>query len=194
MLTTTAVSATSDEYDRTIAALVAAFVGDPFVRWMFPDPRQYLHHFPQVLRHFGGGAFAHGSAYRSADFRAAALWLPPGVAPDEEALGAAMEEAIAPERQEAVFAVLEQVDASHPEEPHWYLPVIGVDPLCQGQGYGSALLARGVAACDRDHVAAYLESSNPRNVPLYQRFGFEVVGEIRVDGETGLTPMWRPAR
>ena len=27
---------------------------------------------------------------------------------------------------------------------------------------------------------AYLESSNPRNIPLYERHGFEALGEIQV--------------
>jgi hypothetical protein len=26
----------------------------------------------------------------------------------------------------------------HPDEPHWYLPLLGVDPLRHGKGLGSA--------------------------------------------------------
>jgi len=83
----TAVAAGSEDYERLVASLVAAFICDPFIRWMFPDARQYLHYFPLVLKYFAGRAFEHVSAYRSSDFRAAAMWLPPGVGPDEEALG-----------------------------------------------------------------------------------------------------------
>ena len=49
--------------------------------------------------------------------------------------------------------------------------------------------------CDAEHAPAYLESSNPANVPYYQRFGFEVTGEIVLpDGGPSLVPMWRRAR
>lgn len=194
MHTPEAVLARPVDYDRSIAALVAAFIADPFIRWMFPDPKQYLDSFPLVLKHFAGGAFEHSSAYRADDFLAAALWLPPGVGPDEEALGTVMQEGVAAELQEDVFAVLEQVGAGHPEEAHWYLPAIGVEPRCQGKGYGSMLLARGLEACDRDHVAAYLEATNPANIPLYERFGFEVTGEIQTGSSPAITPMFRCAR
>ncbi len=58
-------------------------------------------------------------------------------------------------------------------EPHWYLPLIGVDPAHQGEGHGDALMAYALARCDRDHAPAYLESSKPRNIPFYRRYGFE---------------------
>jgi ribosomal protein S18 acetylase RimI-like enzyme len=189
-----AILASQADYDRSIAALVVAFVADPFIRWMFPDARQYLHYFPLVLRHFAGRAFDHGSAYRSADFKAAALWLPPGIGPDEEALGAVMQEGVATALQGEVFAMLEQVGASHPEVPHWYLPAIGVEPMFHGKGYGTALLARGLEVGDRAHVAAYLEATNPSSIPLYRRMGFEVVGEIQAGSSPAITPMFRAAR
>jgi ribosomal protein S18 acetylase RimI-like enzyme len=194
MSTPSATHASLLDYDRSIAALVTAFTLDPFIRWMFPDAKQYLHYFPQVLKYFGGRAFDHGSAYRSEDFKAAALWLPPGVSPDEEALGAVMKEGVDGELQEEVFAVLEQVGASHPPEAHWYLPAIGVDPRRQGKGYGSALLARGLEVCDRGHVAAYLEATNPANIPLYKRFGFEVVKAIQAGSSPSITAMFRAPR
>ncbi len=151
-----AVSAATTDKERLIATLVTAFTSDPFIRWMLPEPRQYLVYFPAVLKFFAGGAFDHESAYCAEDFISAALWLPPGISPDEESLGQVMQEAVAPELQEEVFAVLEQVGASHPETEHWYLPAMGVDPLFQGKGYGSALMERGLEVCDRNHVAAYL--------------------------------------
>ena len=49
--------------------------------------------------------------------------------------------------------------------------------------------------CDAEHAPAYLESSNPDNVPYYQRFGFEVTGEITLpNGGPTLIPMWRAPR
>ena len=190
----TAVTAGKEDEARAIASLVTAFASDPAIRWMFPDPSQYLHSFPLVLKHFAGGAFDHGSAYRSSDFQAAALWLPPGVNPDEAALGAVMEGGVAAALQGEVFSVFEQVGAGHPEEAHWYLPAMGADPMSQGKGYGSELMARGLQPCDHAHVAAYLESTNPANVPFYRRFGFEVIGEIQSGSSPIVTRMLRAAR
>ena len=186
--------ADASEREHCIATLVAAFIDDPLLRWMLPDPAAYLAFFPRVASFYGGRAFEHASAYRSDDFAASALWLPPGVGPDEDALGAVLTEAVDPDRLGEVFAVLEAVGKAHPAEPHWFLPAIGVDPVRQGRGYGSALLARGLEVCDRVHSVAYLEASNPRNVPLYHRFGFEVAGEVQQGRSPIVIPMVRGAR
>jgi ribosomal protein S18 acetylase RimI-like enzyme len=82
----------------------------------------------------------------------------------------------------------------HPPGPHWYLPLIGVDPIHQNKGRGDALLRNTLARCDRDHVAAYLESTNPANITLYQRHGFEIRGKIQIGSSPPLFPMLRPAR
>jgi ribosomal protein S18 acetylase RimI-like enzyme len=72
--------------------------------------------------------------------------------------------------------------------------MLGVDPARQGLGLGSAMLKAGLARVDADHLPAYLESSNPRNVPLYERFGFEVMGVIQPEDFPPLIPMYRAAR
>ncbi len=182
------------EAARAIATLVTAFVADPFIRWMFPDAKRFLDCFPQVLKHFAGGAFANDAAWCTGDFAGAALWLPPGVGPDEEALGAVVQAGCDAGHADEVFAVLEQVGAGHPDEAHWYLPAVGVEPKDQGKGYGAALMARGLEAVDREHVAAYLEATNPRSIPLYERFGFEVVGQMQAGSSPAITPMFRAAR
>ncbi len=180
--------------EQAVAALVTAFTADPAVRWMYPDARQYLDHFPDFVRAFGGRAFEHGTADSAAGDRAAALWLAPEVGPDEERVGAVLQESIDPERLPEVFAVIEHMAGFHPEEPHWYLPLIGVDPGLHHRGYGSALLRHALDRCDRDGLPAYLESTNDRNIPLYERFGFKVVGQIRTATSPIITPMVRKAR
>jgi ribosomal protein S18 acetylase RimI-like enzyme len=185
---------TAYEQQQAISALVLAFDGDPMMRWVFPDPHHYLQHFPQLVGALGSRAFDAGTAYCAGDFAATALWLPPGVEPDEQALVAVLQRDVAERRREAVFAIIEQLDTYHPAEPHWYLPVIGVDPTRQGRGYGSALLDRALKQCDAAHQAAYLESSNQRSVPLYERHGFEVLGTVQAADSPPLWPMLRRAR
>ena len=194
MLAPTVVAASAADRDRAMATLVTAFTADPVIRWLFPDAHRFLSCFPQFNNCFAGGAFDCNSAYRSDDFAATALWLPPGTGPDEEALGAFIAESVDERRHEEVFAVFEQVKASHPGAAHWYLPVIGVDPLQQGRGYGAALLAHGLAVCDRNHIPAYLEATKPATIPFYKRFGFEVVKTIQIGSSPPITPMFRTVR
>ena len=87
------------------------------------------------------------------------------------------------------------IEAAHPEEPHWYLAVVGTEPRLQHQGIGSALLAPVLERCDRDFVPAYLESSREDNVAFYQRLGFEVTTPIDLPGGgPRVWPMWRDPR
>ena len=86
------------------------------------------------------------------------------------------------------------MQAVHPEEPHWYLAIIGSDPTVRGSGCGHALMRSRLDRCDAEHAPAYLESSNPDNIPYYNRFGFEVTGEIVMPDGPTLWPMWRQPR
>jgi ribosomal protein S18 acetylase RimI-like enzyme len=193
-MTLIASTITPSDAERAVAAIVLAFSTDPIARWTFPDPHQYLTHFPAGVRAFGGKAFAHGTGHQVGGFAGAALWLPPGVLPDEEALVTILRDSVAEASQGDVFMVLERMGACHPAEPHWYLPLIGVDPAHQRQGFGSVLLQHALSQCDHDHTPAYLESSNPANIPLYRRHGFEVMGTIQVGSSPPVFPMLRPAR
>jgi GNAT superfamily N-acetyltransferase len=182
---------TASDAAPAIDTVVLAFSADPAARWTWPDPQQYLRHFPSFVRAFGGKAFAHGSAYYVDGHAGAALWLPPDVHPDEDALITLLQGTVAGQVQKDVFAVFEQMGRYHPSEPHWYLPLIGVDPPQQGKGYGSALLQHALLQCDRDNKLAYLESTSPKSIPLYERHGFEVLGTIQVGASPPIFPMLR---
>jgi ribosomal protein S18 acetylase RimI-like enzyme len=177
-----------------VSTLVMAFSTDPASRWVFPQPQDYLTHFPDFVKAFGGRAFLHQTAHVVEGYAGAALWLPPDVHPDEEELMALLQRTIPSEIREEAFAVFDQMGDYHPDEPHWYLPLIGVETQYQGRGYGSALLQHALTACDRDQTPAYLESSNVKNIPLYQRHGFEVLGTIQVGSSPQIFPMLRTPR
>ena len=180
--------------ERCLAVLTLAFSADPPCRWVWPDPQQYLEAFPRFARAFGGEAIDHGTAHYYEGFSAVAWWLSPGTAPDEAALVKVIKDTVADERKGAMFSIFEQMDAVHPREAHWYLPLIGVDPAHQGKGIGSALLSHVLNACDRQKVSAYLEATSHRNVPLYKRHGFEAVGSIQAGDSPQIIPMLRKPR
>lgn len=189
----TQVTSTSDQ-DRAIATLTAGFISDPIGRWVWRDSQRYLTYFPPFVKAFAGSAFAARSAHEVEGFAGVALWLPPGSGSDDDAMIALAQESVPEAEQEEVFGFLEQMPAHHPQEPHWYLPLIAVDPVQQGCGYGSALLRHALEQCDQARLPAYLEATSPRSKPLYQRHGFEETGVIQVGSSPPMWPMRREPR
>ena len=174
--------------------MTLAFSSDPPCRWAWPDPQQYLEAFPRFARAFGGGAIDLGTAHYCEGFSGVALWLPPGAAPGEESLVKVIEDSVAGERKSSMLSMFDQMDALHPQEAHWHLALIGVDPAHQGRGIGSALLSYVLNVCDAQKVSAYLEATSPRNVPLYERHGFEAVGSVQVADSPQIIAMLRKPR
>jgi len=183
-------------------ALGRAFYEDPIMMWVWPDAarraKSLPHMFATMTRHHflaRGGAEV---ATNGAVVRAAALWDPPGrwkQSRREELLMMPCFIRAFGLRVGAGREVSELVKKTHPEEPHWYLAVIGSDPTVRGGGFGQALMRSRLDRCDAEHAPAYLESSNPDNIPYYTRFGFEVTGEIKLpDGGPSMWQMWRAPR
>lgn len=184
-------TATAADAERCWAVLALAFSSDPPCRWGWPDAQQYLDAFPRFAQAFGGRALEHGTANYSEDFSGVALWLPPGVTPDEPSLVRVIQDTVAGARRDAILSMFEQMGAFHPREAHWHLPLIGVDPAQQGKGVGSALLSHVLNACDGQKVLAYLEATSPQNVPLYERHGFAALGNVQVADSPPVVPMVR---
>lgn len=209
--------ATRSDVPGLAVTLGKAFFDDPVMMWLLPDDdvrKRKLHKlFASITRYHhlsrGGVEVASvggrergdrgiGSGTHGTGIGAAALWDPPGEwkqTRGEElrsmpglllTFGRALTRGL---------AVTEMMKKAHPEEPHWYLAVIGSDPSVRGKGFGNALMRSRLDRCDAEYAPAYLESSKPENVPYYERFGFEVTGEFRLpDGGPPLIPMWRKPR
>jgi ribosomal protein S18 acetylase RimI-like enzyme len=181
------------DMEQLISVMVLAFAGDPVARWMYRNPQRYLAYFGRFIRAFAGKAFSSGTAWCIDGNLGGALWLPPGVKPDEDAIAAILAESVPPEVMADVGAMFGEMAAYHPRDPHWYLPTIGIEPHLRGKGLGSALLTEALSRCDQEHMPAYLESSNSANTALYQRFGFQGLGVIRAGSSPPMMPMLRGA-
>ena len=186
--------ASDADVDHAIATLVLAFGTDPVARWIYDDADHYLRHTPRLFRTLGTSSFAAGAAQRTTDGLGVALWLPPGVHGEDEPLEAIITETVAGEKRADVGAAFERTEQYRPTEAHWYLSLIGVEALHRNKGCGAALLEHGLLQCDREHRAAYLWSSNPQNISLYARHGFELIGTIQVGSSPPIFPMLRHAR
>jgi GNAT superfamily N-acetyltransferase len=179
-----------------------AFFDDPVTMWMLPDDKTRPARLPRVFaaltrhHHLAGGGVE--VACDGPGIGAAALWDPP----NRWKQSAREQLAILPSvvrafgyRAAMARDVIELMQRHHPEEPHWYLAVIGSDTAVRGRGFGQVLMRSRLDRCDAEHCPAYLESSKPENVPYYERFGFTVTGEVTLpNGGPTLWPMWREPR
>jgi ribosomal protein S18 acetylase RimI-like enzyme len=183
-----------DDLDAATAALVLANVEDPVVRWIFDTPLRMMTYAAQLFRVLVANAFAAAALQRTDDCLAVACWRPPGVHHDDGAIAAILQQGCAPEKLEALGGVIAELERYEPEGPFWYLSALGVDPIGQHRGRGALLLQARLAQCDAAHLPAYLWSSNERNVPFYERHGFEVQTMLRVSTCPPMIPMVRRAR
>ncbi len=186
--------ATPDELPRLAQVLARAFADDPVTYYFFPDERKR----PVQLPRFFGDLFLARMAlgrdeiYTDDRVRGIASWTPPGLGHTST-----VDMVRLMPRMAALFGRwlpralrgLSFMEAHFPEEPHWHLPFLGVDPEAQGLGIGSSLMSPILERCDSEGVPAYLEASTTRSRALYLRHGFVVLDEMRLPGDG--PPLWR---
>jgi GNAT superfamily N-acetyltransferase len=190
--------------ERAGAAAIAAGHADyPAFRHLFPDPRRRAKVLPIFFEATVRDAIPHGSVLAVADGErvdATAVWLPPGRFPwtagrKLRATPAFLRVmAAAPRAFPAFMRYGSTMEAQHRDAPHWYLVVLSVRPERQRQGLGSGLVEPILERADHDGVLCRLETSDPANVPFYERFGFDVVDPAfaALPGGPLLTTMQRP--
>ncbi|WP_432989492.1 GNAT family N-acetyltransferase [Dactylosporangium sp. CA-233914] len=172
--------------------LTEAFMNDPLVCWLFPEVGQR----GLLQAHFYRPLLAHpaAEAYLAGGREGASVWLTlaAGQSPYEENSGTP--EGVFGDNGARLLALGQALAPRHPvHEPHLYLPCMGVIRQRQGTGLGSAMLRHRLERADADGLATYLEASSPRSRSLYQRHGFEDLGEpVRVADSPLLWPMRRP--
>ncbi|HET7234942.1 MAG TPA: GNAT family N-acetyltransferase [Actinomycetota bacterium] len=124
-----------------------------------------------------------------------AMWVPPD--PDDR-YGRVMAEIdlvvaeLMGERKPRYDAFWAWIDEHRPTSPHWYLEHVTVDPARRGNGLGRALIDHGLRRADFDRASAWLVTSKPQNVALYERFGFDV--QAAEDAPDGGPHLWFMAR
>jgi GNAT superfamily N-acetyltransferase len=71
-----------------------------------------------------------------------------------------------------------------PREPHHFLSMLAVRPSTRGQGLGRLLLEDLHAACESHprSTGVALDTSNPRNLSFYERFGYHLVASLQIGG------------
>ncbi|MFO0611118.1 MAG: GNAT family N-acetyltransferase [Polyangiaceae bacterium] len=190
-----------EEGETTTAVLTLrdAFMHDPLFRWLLPEEAscstwlEWFHRFSIAQCAPLGGAF---TLEPGGPASGAMALVPPGGWPLSlwSTLRAIPFPRRAPTKRLAVagLKLLKRMSDEHPVEPHVYLSVIGVAPENKGKGLGGALLRHVTGLADAAELPAYLETGNPDNLPLYERFGFRVERTIEEHGGPPLWTMRRP--
>jgi len=170
------------------AVFGAAFADDPVWRWLVGRKAARV-----VAAITQLGCEQHPAGFTLLEGKAESWWHPPG----SWRLGLADTLRLVPRlapvvpiRSLRLLRMSAVIESQHPTEPHAYLGYLGA--AVQGNGYGAAVLAPTLEVVDAFGWPAYLESSNPRNLPFYRRHGFVDRPPLRVpDGCPPITPMWR---
>jgi len=191
-----------EDVSRIARLFTASFAQDPIFQWLARSGKgrdaALQRFFYWTMRE---RSLPHGETWMTEDGMAAAAWIPPYseaqdvTLMDEIRLLPTILRLTGLSRLPRGAAMAAAMEHSHPKEPYFYLALIGVAPGVQGSGLGASLLADTLARVDASGTGAYLENSNARNIPLYERAGFSVKEEIRARKDAPpLFAMWRPAK
>ena len=170
--------ATRDDRRQLCVTAVRAFADDPVMRWLHPDDETYLAPGGEVLRQAMTGWLEHGEVWCTDDGVGVAVWIPPG-RPDTH-VDDPTAEPPSPELRERFEIIGPLLDAHTPDEPHWYLQLLGTHPDWQRGGVGAALMGAMFERADAEGLPCHLETETEVNVAYYRRHGFEVTGEFDV--------------
>lgn len=178
--------------------LADSFFDDPISVHLLPDRSRRRDSLRRGMGRVMRTAYLpHGGAWTTEALDGVALWAKPGD-PKPSALQQVRDlptfaRAFGRHLPRAMNA-FGTAEKRRPDEDHWLLDIIGVRPDRRGKGIGSALMRAALAEIDVAGVPAFLVTSQPRNVPFYERLGFTVTEEYDI-GPVHVWPMLRnPAK
>ena len=193
---------TGQQLPQTAAMIGRAFYNDPLSVYIYPQSAERARRLPLMFTIALRYTLRYGEITTTSEGTGAACWLPPEktrmTIPGLLRIGALAEifrmGLSATRRMEHAANYTEKMHKRCITGPHWYLLILGIEPAHQGQGIGGRLLRAGLARADASHLPCYLETMNPENVPLYQKFSFRVVEEKDIPGSNvHVWSMVRPA-
>jgi GNAT superfamily N-acetyltransferase len=182
---------------RVVEIWVDAFASDPYLRWVARSDEAWAGFGPEWMTFISDLCFERGHTFVGDSV--AIAWIPPDlslIGPGDVERGRAVIARHAGETRasEALTTIMAAREHAM-EAPHWTLQYVGVRASATGRGVGAAAISPMLSTIDRDGLPCGLTSSNPRNVPFYERHGFHVRADVTSpDGAVTLRPMERPPR
>ena len=182
------------EIEKAGGVLSRAFCNDRISQFMSSDETERRNLLEWYFTAFARYGHLFGEAYvTKGETRGVAIWFPPGESemPAERIEHAGLDKApqvFGADAWSRFTTLMDQLDRSHVEDmktPHWFLPLLGIDPPYQHSGLGSNLLAPMLSRADADGLPCYLATAEPRNIQFYQKQGFAVINE-GVEPQSGI--------
>jgi ribosomal protein S18 acetylase RimI-like enzyme len=179
-----------------VEIVVGAFYDDPTWSWAFPDPSRRAEQHRRWWGLLVDGAIRFPWVWLTQGNTATSVWIPPNetdLSPEQEAAVEPLLVELLASGASRVLRGIELFEQAHPRgAPHYYLSLLGTSTEHRGHGFGLRLMAENLRRIDDAGMPSYLEASNPANVPLYMRYGFEVLGSFTLpDGGPEVFTMWR---
>lgn len=163
--------------------LARAFSTNPGMVWVLPNEARRFEQLRWIMTLYLRLGLRYGECWGTdGSLDGAAVWLPPGKTDTSLLQMLRVGFGSAPwvfgwaglRNYVSAIAFLDRLHAQVAIGPHWYLFVIGVEPLRQHQGIGSQLLAPTLARADASSVPCYLETDRAEDVLFYQKHGFRI--------------------
>ena len=177
--------ATPDRHEALASVFGRAFVVEPMMRWPLGEDEE-IEIEERLVRAFDlfmEGPIRLGMVWEAGAGTGALILIPAGqmnaVEDGNQAMRTVYERADGARRFDRLW---DWVESKHPEEPLALLDSVAVEPAEQGRGIGSALIRSGLDRARAAGHGAWIETGNPRNVPLYERHGFRVVEDADAPG------------
>lgn len=191
------------ERARDVASVLCeAFADYPVMRFVLGEQGDYARRLDTLIGFFTAARVHRGETLLGitgeVELVAAALVsdpareTPPSLDPVRDETWAALGE---PTR-ERYTAFGEATSTFDVEVPHIHLNMIGVRRAGRGLGLGRLLLdhVHEMSRLDPRSEGVSLTTEDPANVPLYEHFGYEVIGYARVSPELETWGFFRPDR
>ncbi|UCF66119.1 MAG: GNAT family N-acetyltransferase [Acidobacteriota bacterium] len=188
-------------FDDVVAVLCAAFHDYPVMRYILKESAgDYDAQLTELIGYFTDSRVSRSwpvlGALLDGKLVAAANINPPRSAPQPPSLKKRYErlhDRLGPAAMARFEAFADAAKPFTPDEPHYYLGMLGVRPECRGRRLARYLLdaLHDMSARDPDSTGVFLTTEDPRNLTLYERFGYRVVGRGQAE-ELVTWGMFRP--
>lgn len=176
-----------EDFDNTVETYARSFCDDPAYKWIFQST-DLLHPLRWTKRQMLSMALPSKHIFvatqiinNKKSILGGATWIDPGAELSSLSFLTALLQipflfGFGPFSRMTSFALLlEHYHAKITGSKHvWYLQILGVHPDFQGRGIARKVMDPILKHADENGIECYLETTNSKNLPLYEHFGFVV--------------------
>ena len=177
--------ATAADIPPLATVLARAFGHEPMVVWPFVTGEDLEARIRAHFEQLDGLLAAEGWMHTAAAGDGVMALIPPRSEDRTRAIDEASVRGMAdltPDEGQRYERFWEWIERRHPDEPHWLLDQLAVDPPAQGRGIGRAMLEQAIERAAAAGLPLFLETGTQHNIALYRRFGFEVMLDDQAPG------------